>query len=265
MDEAAHRPRLAHRPGRRRGARHAPLDRGGERLAQRHLHRAEPRPYRVLRGSSCGTGRPWWPERRRHLRALRPVARGQRRDHGAGHLARRLHRRAEPEPCLAERTRTPGSRGLGEGRRHRDLEHASRRSVRGRDGDRWSRRPIPVRLLPRHRRHAGHRLAKQSTLAPARAPRRRGRRLRLDRRIDVARDRVDRPHRAAEHGRHRSVRHLARHLRRVEPGQHHAGDRSLRPRDRAGPHDRERLAAHQRRRRRQLLPDAWLRERPPHW
>ena len=66
---------------------------------------------------------------------------------------------------LAERTRTPGSRGLGEGRRHRDLEHASRRSVRGRDGDRWPRRPIsstttpttsPARRAPSRRTiHAG--------------------------------------------------------------------------------------------------------------
>ena len=39
------------------------------------------------------------------------------------------------EPGLAERARTPRSRGVGEGRRHRDLEHERRRTVRGRDGD----------------------------------------------------------------------------------------------------------------------------------
>ena len=60
---------------------------------------------------------------------------------------------------------------MGEGRRHRDFEHAGRRTVRGRDGDRWPRSPFQYDYSHDVTGMPGTVSPGNPALAPARPPR----------------------------------------------------------------------------------------------
>ena len=86
---------------------------------------------------------------RRHLRARRQAPDRRWHDHRADHLAGRPDLGRAGQPGAVSRGHATRADELGQGRTRDNPQHQAGIRVCGGDGDRRSRRPLPVRLHPR--------------------------------------------------------------------------------------------------------------------
>ena len=196
VDEVPDRARLADRAGARRADAGAVQLPAGARQAHRLLH--EPEPEQLRGRPSIRSERTGRRGGRRRLRARLPAAApatarsppgSPRSPAGSG------PGRANEAPSLARHATRAGE--LGQGRAAGHPEHQAGSRLRGGDGDRWPRRPLPVRLHPRPGGTAGRARRGRHALAAADPHRRHDHRLRLERRNELAPDRPRPADRAA--------------------------------------------------------------------